>query len=125
MTWQGKLLHIFMAERAAAPMRELNEARLIAGVGIEGDRYANGFGHFSTKPHLDRQITVIEIETLEALERDHCILLEPVESRRNLVTRDVPLNHLVGRRFQVGEAILYGGRLNLPCKYLEELVLKP
>lgn len=125
MTWQGKLLHIFIAERAGAPMQKLDEARLIAGVGIDSDRYAIGIGHFSNKPHPDRQITMIEIEALEALERDHSILLKPAESRRNLVARDVPLNHLVGRKFQVGGAILYGGRLNKPCKYLEGLVQKP
>jgi MOSC domain-containing protein YiiM len=125
MTWQGILLHIFITGRASAPMEELREATLIAGSGIEGDRYANGVGHFSSSPHAYRQITLIEMETLEALERDHRIQLRPGESRRNLVTRDVPLNHLVGRRFRVGETILNGGRLNRPCKYLEELLGKP
>lgn len=125
MTWEGKLLHIFIAERAGVPMEELKEAKLIAGVGIEGDRYARGLGHYSSRPHIYRQVTLIEIETLEALERDHQIQLQPIESRRNLVTRDVPLNHLVGRSFRVGEVILKGGRLNIPCKYLEELVGKP
>jgi len=125
MTWEGKLLQIFIAERESAPMMEQSEAKLIAGVGVEGDRYATGLGHFSDRPHPDRQITLIEIETLEALERDHNIKLESFEVRRNLITRGVPLNHLVGRRFRVGETILYGGRLNVPCKYLEELVGKP
>jgi MOSC domain-containing protein YiiM len=124
MSWQGTLLHIFRAERASAPMEELREARLIAGVGIERDRYATGLGHFSSSPHLHRQVTLIEVETLEALERDHHIKLLPVESRRNLVTREVPLNHLVGSRFRVGETVLRGGRLNRPCKYLEELLGK-
>lgn len=124
MKWQGTLLHIFRAERASAPMEELREARLIAGVGIERDRYATGLGHFSSSPHPYRQVTLIEMETLEALERDHHIELRPVEARRNLVTREVPLNHLVGSRFRVGETILRGGRLNKPCKYLEELLGK-
>ena len=124
MTWQGSLLHIFVAERASAPMIELLEVNLIAGVGVEGDRYATGLGHYSSKPHPGRQVTLIEIETLEALERDHHIKLEPLESRRNLVTRDVPLNHLVGQQFRVGNTLLYGSRLNVPCKYLEELVGK-
>lgn len=125
MTWQGRLLHIFVAERASAPMMELSEAKLVAGVGVDGDRYATGFGHYSNRPHPDRQVTLIEMETLEALARDHHIQLEPIESRRNLVTRDVSLNHLVDRRFCIGETILYGGRLNVPCRYLEELVGKP
>lgn len=125
LTWQGELLHICIAEQASVEMQELESATLIAGIGIEGDRYATGKGYYSNKPHADRQVTLIEIETLEALKRDHGIDLSPDESRRNLTTRGVPLNHLVGRRFKVGEAILYGGRLNVPCKYLEELLDKP
>jgi MOSC domain-containing protein YiiM len=125
MTWQGTLLHIFIAQRASMPMEELQKATLIAGVGIEGDRYANGVGYFSSRPHAYRQITLIEMETLEALERDHGIQLLPIQSRRNLVTRDVPLNHLVGRRFRVGKTLLNGGRLNKPCQYLENLLDKP
>lgn len=105
-------------------MKELREGNLIAGVGVEGDRYATGLGRYSSKPYPGRQVTLIEIETLEALDRDHHIHLEPFETRRNLVTRDVPLNHLVGRQFRVGDALLYGSRLNVPCKYLEALAGK-
>jgi len=57
--------------------------------------------------------------------RDHSIELSPRESRRNVVTRGVPLNHLVGRRFRVGDVTLLGGRLNVPCRYLEDLLDKP
>ena len=53
------------------------------------------------------------------------IRIEPADHRRNLTVRGVPLNHLVGRRFRVGEVILRGGRLNFPCKYLEELLGLP
>jgi MOSC domain-containing protein YiiM len=65
------------------------------------------------------------METLEALARDHGIELLPDETRRNLTTRDVPLNHLVGRRFRVGAVLLLGARLNVPCKYLEQVTGKP
>jgi MOSC domain-containing protein YiiM len=92
------------------PMQELPEARLVAGVGIDGDRYATGKGHYSKLPRADRQVTLIEIETLEAIRRDHRIPIEPQETRRNLTARGVPLNHLVGRRFRVGEAVLHGER---------------
>jgi MOSC domain-containing protein YiiM len=123
--WQGRLEHIYIAEAASEPMRALSEARLTAGVGIEGDRYATGKGYYSKVPRSDRQVTLIEIETLEALQRDHAIKLEPDETRRNLTTREVPLNHLVGRRFRVGAVLLYGARLNVPCKYLEQVTGKP
>ncbi len=116
--WQGCLLDIHIAPEARAPMQLLHEARLIAGNGVEGDRYATGRGYYSKFPDI-RDITLIEEETLIALARDHDITLEPHEHRRNLTTRAVPLNHLVGRRFRVGETLLEGGRLNTPCRYLE------
>jgi len=105
-------------------MQTLPEARLLAGIGIEGDRYATRLGTYSKRHHIDRQVTLIEVETLEALARDHNIELLPHEHRRNLTTRGVPLNHLVGQYFRIGDCVLYGGRLNVPCLYLENLLAK-
>ncbi|QYX55270.1 MOSC domain-containing protein [Roseovarius sp. SCSIO 43702] len=116
--WHGELVAIHIAEKGRAPMQPLEQATLIAGVGIEGDRYATGRGHYSDFPDI-REITLIEEETLIALARDHETSLSTDEHRRNLTTRGVPLNHLVGRRFRVGETMLEGGRLNTPCRYLD------
>jgi MOSC domain-containing protein YiiM len=124
MAWQGELLHIHVASQAAAPMEELPEARLAVGLGIEGDRYATELGTYSKRPHIDRQITLIEVEVLEAIARDRGIELAPSEHRRNLTTRGVPLGHLVGQYFRVGDCVLYGGRMNVPCLYLETLLSK-
>jgi len=125
MSFRGELLHIHVGERGSAPMRLLDAAELLAGVGIAGDRYATALGTYSDRPHIDRQVTLIEVETLEALARDRDVVLGPHEHRRNLTTRDVPVGHLVGRYFRIGTCVLYGGRLNIPCRYLEELVAKP
>ena len=122
MNWQGELLHLHIAPRASAPMEALAEARLTAGIGIEGDRYATRLGTYSQRHHIDRQATLIEVETLEALARDRKLDLAPHEHRRNMTTRGVPLNHLVGRYFRVGSCVLYGGRLNVPCVHLESVV---
>ncbi len=105
-------------------MDALANARLIAGVGIEDDRYATRLGTYSNRHYIDRQATLIEAETLEALARDRGIELRPHEHRRNFTTREVPLNHLVGQYFRVGDCVLYGGRLNVPCMYLENLLAK-
>jgi MOSC domain-containing protein YiiM len=127
--WQGKLLHIHIAPSASYEMEELDEAQCIAGRGILGDRYFNGTGTYSPKPDV-REVTLIEQEALDALSRndpplqDGSIMLAPGDHRRNLTVAGVPLNHLVGRRFRVGEVILRGGRLNFPCKYLEEILGK-
>lgn len=127
-SWSGgKLLHIHIAPSASYEMEELQEATLVAGRGIVGDRYYLGKGTYSPKPDV-RDVTLFEIEALDALARNDPplqsgpITLSPSEHRRNLTVIGVPLNHLVGQRFRVGEAILEGGRLNFPCKYLEELL---
>ena len=75
------------AKRAAEVAAELGTE--VAGIGLEGDRYATRLGTYSKKPHIDRQVTLIEVEVLEALARDRGIELAPREHRRNLTTRDV------------------------------------
>lgn len=127
MSWSGELLHIHIAPAASMEMEELPEAKLIPGRGIDGDRYLLGTGTYSSKPDV-REVTLIEMEVLEALAIGEPKIpgtkarIEPIDHRRNLTTRGVPLNHLVGRRFKVGETILHGARMNFPCKYLEELL---
>ena len=125
ISFTGVVEHIHVTAAASAAMLELPEADLIAGVGIDGDRYATRRGTYSARHHIDRQITLIETETLEALARDHGLVVGPHEHRRNLTTRGVPVSHLVGRYFRVGTCVLYGGRLNVPCAYLQELLGRP
>jgi len=130
MSWKGVLENIHIAPAASYEMEELLEARLVKGRGIKGDRYFLGTGTYSPKPGV-REVTLIEAEALEGLARndpplqDKPIHLAPGDHRRNLTTRGVPLNHLVGKHFRVGETVLKGGRLNFPCKYLEELLGLP
>ena len=106
-------------------MRAAPTLTLIAGQGIEGDRYLRGTGTYSSRPEPGRQVTLFEIETLEALRRDHGIALAPHEHRRNVTVQGVPLNHLVGRRFRLGPVLLEATRLSVPCRTLEDLLGKP
>ncbi|MFQ5552295.1 MAG: MOSC domain-containing protein [Thermoplasmata archaeon] len=103
-------------------MRSLTEVRAVAGQGLEGDRYFEEAGTYSKYLGSDRQLTLIEREALEALGRDYAQDLDPRDARRNLVTEGVPLNHLVGRTFRVGEVRLSGLRLCEPCGHLARLV---
>jgi len=131
MKWNsGTLLYIHVAPKASDNMIELDEVELIKGKGIVGDRYYNQTGTYSPRPDI-RDVTLIENEVLEALAnnqpplQDKAIILNPIEHRRNLTTSGVPLNYLVGKRFQIGQVVLKGGRLNFPCKYLADLLKKP
>ncbi len=123
--FRGTLDHIHITGAGSQPMQALAVAELVAGVGLAHDRYATRTGTYSDRHHIDRQVTLIESETLTALQRDHRVDLAPHEHRRNLTTTGAPLSHLVGEYFRVGECVLYGGRLNVPCKYLEGLVGRP
>jgi MOSC domain-containing protein YiiM len=118
--WAAKVESIHIAEDAKAPMRSLDQVEAIAGVGLEGDRYANRQGTFF-KPEPDFELTLIEVEALEAMARDYRLQLAPGNARRNLVTRGVALNHLVGREFKIGNAVIRGIRLCEPCNHLQAL----
>lgn len=130
MSWSGELLHIHIAPAASYEMEELQEARLVPGRGIVGDRYYLGTGTYSPKAD-GREVTLIEVEVLEAIGKGEPRIpgfkaeLGPADHRRNLTTRGVPVNHLVGRRFRVGETVLRAARFNFPCQYLEELLGVP
>ena len=69
----------------------------------------------------DRELTLIEAEAIEALKLEYEIDLSPGDARRNLVTRGVPLNHLVGKEFKIGSVRIKGIRLCEPCTHLEAL----
>ena len=117
----GTLLAIYIAAAKTALPTEVSEARAAPGRGLEGDRYFSGEGTFSKPNEPSNEITLVETEALEALQRDYDITLTPADTRRNLLTRGIPLNHLVAREFQIGEVTLRGLRLCEPCGHLNKL----
>jgi MOSC domain-containing protein YiiM len=119
--WKGSVVSIYKTPSGGQPMHAVDEVRAVPGKGLEGDRYYNRTGNYSNKPGPEREITLIEIEAIEALQHEVGIALMPAETRRNLVTRGVPLNHLVDQEFRVGEVTLRGVRLCEPCQYLASL----
>ncbi len=122
---EGRIESIHIATAAGSPMLSKVEVSVTAGAGIDGDRYAAQVGKFSDKPKSGRQITFIEAEAIEALATELGITLQAGETRRNVVTRGVPLNHLVGREFEAGSVRFRGTELCEPCQYLTELTGKP
>jgi MOSC domain-containing protein YiiM len=94
-----------------------------AGRGLDGDRYAMAAAHEVAEP--GSAVTLIESEALDAASREAGCVLEPADSRRNLLTRGVRLNDLVGREFQVGAVRLRGVEPCDPCAHLARLAGKP
>ena len=121
---QGKVISIHIAAVAAAPIKSVGKVIALAGRGLDGDRYAKKLGTFSKDPGSGRDVTLIESEAIEALKRDYNVTLGAGESRRNIVTQGISLNHLVGKEFRVGEVVLRGARLCEPCAHMEKLTVK-
>lgn len=110
----GSVAAILIAPAAEAPLRRVDAAPALPGRGLEGDRYADGAGTFST-PGRGYELTLVEAEVLDEIE------LPWEQARRNIVTTGISLNALVGARFRIGPVECVGRRLAEPCAHLEKL----
>lgn len=119
----GKILGIYIGEKACQSLQSMNEVEAVAGRGLRGDRYFLKQGCFSNYRGRGRHLTLIESEVLESLDPDLRISVE--DARRNVLTENVDLNSLVGSFFQIGELVLRGDRLCHPCEYLQALTQTP
>ena len=111
----GTIESIYIASRSGDLMRSLRRAELVAGCGIRGDR--NYKEAASTVAH-DGQITLIGLEEIERFRRETGLPIDWGDPRRNVVTRGIALNELVGREFRVGNAVVFGVELCEPCATL-------
>jgi hypothetical protein len=111
----GTVAAILVAPEAESRMRRVEEAVALPGRGLDGDRYASGAGTFGASGGRGYELTLVEAEVLDEIE------LPWEDARRNVVTRGISLNGLVGRRFRVGSVDCVGRRLAEPCAHLEKL----
>jgi MOSC domain-containing protein YiiM len=117
----GRLVGIYTAAEAGKPLTASTEIRALEGTGLEGDRYATEVGRYSDRPGPHRQVTFVEREVITAVTTECGVELGEDETRRNLVTEGVPLLHLIGQTFRVGDVVFRGIKSAPPCAYLEEL----
>jgi MOSC domain-containing protein len=111
----GRVEAILIAPEAEGTMTRLARANAFAERGLEGDRYFEGRGTFSNTYARGHDLTLIEAEVLDEL------TLPAEDARRNIVTRGIDLNALVGKRFQIGDVECFGQRLCQPCAHLERV----
>lgn len=122
-TDRGTVAAIHIAPEAGADVQRRERVDAVSGRGLRGDRYFAGEGTYSASARdVPREMTLIESETLAALEREVGIELPPGTHRRNVTTEGVALDRLVGERFRVGGAVCEGVELCEPCSYLEQLL---
>ena len=119
----GSLLAIAISSDAKQPLETVNEVEALPGKGLRGDRYAEVKGAFQSGGEIkpSQEVSLIEAEAIEAVVRDYDLEISHADTRRNLLTLGVALNHLVGKMFQIGEVTLRGVKLCEPCGYLESL----
>jgi MOSC domain-containing protein YiiM len=120
----GRIEAIYIAPEAGATTRAVESVGIESGRGLVGDRYYNEQGTFSEKLRDNRkkEITFIESEEIEEFNRGRGLDLGPGELRRNVITRGVRLNDLVGKEFSVGGLRFRGLDLCEPCAYLAKTV---
>jgi len=114
----GKVEGIYITPNRGEPTVLVEQVHVVPGMGIEGDRYFTQQGMTNVDSKPGQEITLIEIEAIEAICQEEGVNITPDQTRRNIVTRGVSLNDLVDQFFSIGVIQLRGIRLCEPCNYL-------
>ena len=117
---KGVVERIFVTHEGSASMERVEEVRTIEGCGIEGDRYCEGTGYWTSYGDVC-QVTLISSEDLDHIEGELGISVANGEHRRNIVTRGIDLGDLRRKRFRVGEVLLEYDRPRPPCRHVQDL----
>jgi MOSC domain-containing protein YiiM len=115
----GLVESIFVCARGGALMQRVGEVDAVAGGGFRGDRYMERTGYWTGVDEC--QATLIQAEMLEEIASDTGIAIGDGEHRRNIVTRGVSLDLLVGRRFRIGDVLFEYDRPRPPCGYIQKI----
>jgi len=115
----GAVVKIFVAPSGGVAMQAVEEIEAVAGRGLRGDRYSDRNGYWTGVDECE--VTLIESECIEEIREKTGVSVTEGEHRRNLITRGIQLDSLLGKRFQVGTAILEYDRPRPPCGYIESL----
>ncbi|MGH7872744.1 MAG: MOSC domain-containing protein [Candidatus Binatia bacterium] len=121
--WQGSVAAIFVAPRSMSEMVPVPEVRAFADRGLEGDRFFRE--SWNAVKRADKAVSLIEDEVLQAAAKELAMDSIGVLTRRNIVTRGVPLIELLGREFTVGGVLMRGIRLFQPCGHLVKVTKLP
>ena len=110
----AKIIEIAISENPRGQMKNVDTVEAIAGKGLVNDY------HFKNDNEKRRQITLIEIENIDYYNKISKTFILSREFRRNIITKDIRLNELVGREFLIGKVRVKAHDLCRPCKYLQE-----
>jgi MOSC domain-containing protein YiiM len=108
---------IFVASEPGELPAPVERVRAYAGRGLEGNRY---FWEDGDAPP-GRGVTLIAAEAMDAVALEGNVSIEPAATRRNVLTRGIDVNDLVGKRFRIGDVECEGVELCEPCAHLESM----
>ena len=107
---------ICITNKSAEEMQEVNTVEVIASKGIVNDRY------FNENNDQALQITLIESENIDYYNQISETNIPYISFRRNIITKGIQLNDLVGKEFLIGNVKIKGHRLCTLCRYLQEML---
>jgi MOSC domain-containing protein YiiM len=113
----GRVEAIFVSSERGELPKPVDRVRAGAGRGLQGNRYYWPNGDAPS----GRAVTLIAAEAVEAVAADGDVTVDAAETRRNVLTRGIDVNELVGKRFRIGDVECVGIELCEPCKHLESL----
>ena len=116
---QGIVERIYVVPQGGEDMQRVSQVEALADCGLQGDRYCKRTGYWTDVDEC--QVTLIESENLEEIERTGGVRVGNGEHRRNLITSGIQLENLRGKRFQVGQAVLEYDRPRPPCSYIQSI----
>ena len=112
----SEILKLGIVNKNNLPINEVNEIQVIANQGIVGDR------HFSEFNDPYNQISIIESENIDYYNTKYGLNIPHIDFRRNIVTKKIELNNLIGKKFLIGEVEVEGVDLCRPCKHLTQML---
>ena len=119
------IANIFITPAKSQPLIDVEQVEAVAGRGLVGDRYYLGTGYYSGKPGWGANVSLLAGEAIDAVNTGHGQHFNEAMLRRNIVTRGIDVEQLIGRKFQIGTAILRGIKRYPPCRHLAELCGAP
>ena len=110
----SKVIRLGIAKNNNQKIQEVDKIELLSGKCVVGDR------HFHENNNVRSQVTLIESENIDYYNSKFKTNYSYIDFRRNVVTKGIQLNDLVGKKLLIGNVEVQGHDLCRPCKHLEE-----
>ena len=112
----SKVLKLGISSENNKEIKEVVSIEVLVNKGVIGDRHFKDFND----PYC--QLTLIESENIDYYNLKYGLNIPYVNFRRNIVTKGIRLNELVGKKFKIGSVELEGVDLCRPCRHLSEVL---